>query len=305
MPPERRAEVNYRELLTGLALLVLSAFASSVSLLSVAPVYGATPSSIFHGTGVLVAAASGWFLRYRVDAASLLPVLASWIPTVQYFLFQKSTSLGNPLGPMVTVSSTYLPLILLSVACAGRLIESGLNVNGSFVTRYLPLMGSYVVLCMGINFAKALISECIGYTFLVTRAGLQFTLASLYAALIPSMWLLLAIPSVLFSLTVNVHLALAPMTGVLNSTLHQSGWALLARQDSSTGYISVLENMNEGFRAMRCDHSLLGGQWTKTPMAYNPLVEDPIYAVFTMLEAVRLVVTNEPRFDHTSRALVM
>jgi hypothetical protein len=34
---------------------------------------------------------------------------------------------------------------------------------------------------------------------------------------------------------------------------------------------------------------LLGGQWTKLAPGYRPEVEDPIYAIFAMLEAVRLV----------------
>ena len=82
---------------------------------------------------------------------------------------------------------------------------------------------------------------------------------------------------------------------------------MLARQDSTTGYISVLENNNQGFRVMRCDHSLLGGEWTQMPIGYNPVVKDPVYSVFTMLEAVRLVETEhgEPRDDKDSRALVM
>jgi hypothetical protein len=58
---------------------------------------------------------------------------------------------------------------------------------------------------------------------------------------------------------------------------------------------------------MRCDHSLLGGQWTKLPSGYRPEVEDPIYAIFAMLEAVRLVEPDHgvSRVDADSKALVM
>lgn len=59
---------------------------------------------------------------------------------------------------------------------------------------------------------------------------------------------------------------------------------------------------------MRCDHSLLGGEWTKTPANYNPRLRDPIYAVFAMLEAVRLVEPDDgsrARADKDSSALVM
>ncbi len=129
-------------------------------------------------------------------------------------------------------------------------------------------------------------------------------LAAAYAALIPSKWLVLAIPSIIFSVTSNVHFA--GISGV-NSAIEHEGYSLLARQEAYTGYISVLENQNDGFRVMRCDHSLLGGQWTKLAPGYRPEVEDPIYAIFAMLEAVRLVEPDHgiPRVDADSKALVM
>lgn len=239
----------------------------------------------------------------------MVPVLAFWVPTVQYVLFQMSSSFGNPTGPLVTEIFALYPLVLLSVACAGKMIQSGLNLarHGDLVSEHVPLLGSYVVYSIGENFAKVFISECIGFTFFLTRSGLQLLLAILYSSLVPSKALFLAVPSILFSLTSNVHVPLGPMTGVLNSAIQTEGFKMLARQDSSTGYISVLENMNEGYRAMRCDHSLLGGEWTKMPANYNPVVKDPVYSVFVMLEAVRLAETEhgEPRVDANSRALVM
>src|SRR5207248_10471274 len=87
-----------------------------------------------------------------------------------------------------------------------------------------------------------------------------------------------------------VHMPLPYQTGFLNDTLAGSGYRILARQESVTGYVSVLENVERGFRVMRCDHSLLGGEWLKHPGAEREnLVGEPIYAVFAMLEAVRLV----------------
>ncbi|KAI4109107.1 MAG: hypothetical protein LQ339_001913 [Xanthoria mediterranea] len=74
----------------------------------------------------------------------------------------------------------------------------------------------------------------------------------------------------------------------LNSTLHHLGYSLIARQESYTGYISVLDNNKDGFRVMRCDHSLLGGEWFPQP-GYESQLREPVYAIFVMLEAVRLV----------------
>ena len=308
-------EINLKRLLIGLGLLLLTAFYSPAFLFTLAPVYGAVPPNIFHSYGVAIAAACGWFLKDWIQQISrrraifLLPVLAFWVPTIQYVLFQMSSSFGNPTGPIVTEIFAFYPLVILSVGCAAKLIQSGSNLarHGDVIAEHVPLLGSYIVYSIGENFAKFFISECIGFTFFLTRSGLQFLLAILYSALVPSKWIALAVPSILFSLTANVHVPLGAMTGVLNSAIQTEGYTMLARQDSSTGYISVLENNNEGFRVMKCDHSLLGGEWTQMPVNYNPVVKDPVYSVFVMLEAVRLVEPEhgEPRNDRNSRALVM
>lgn len=307
--------VNTRRLLAGAQLLLLTAFYSPVFMLTLAPVYGSAPAHIFHSYGVALTAAAGWFLKDRVQkllgrqAVFFLPVLALWVPTLEYFLLQQSSTLGNPVGPVITGVLSYYPLVFFSVACAGRLVQLGLNLghDSEIVTEHIPLLSTYVIYSAGEHFAKAFIAKAIGLTSLTSIAGLQFLATVLYAAVVPSKLLLLAIPSVLFTLTSNVHLPLSHTTTAANSVLENEGYGLLARQDSSTGHISVLENLDDGFRVMRCDHSLLGGQWTKMPRNYAPTVHDPIYAVFTMLESIRLVETDhgESRTDADSKALVM
>ena len=111
-----------------------------------------------------------------------------------------------------------------------------------------------------------------------------------------------AVPSIAFNLGFNVHLPLARTTGLLNTTLAQYNYTLLERSESLTGYISVLEDTAQHLRLMRCDHSLLGGEWTNTPRA------EPIFAIFAMLEAVRLVEPDDGasrREDAESKALTM
>lgn len=304
--------VDFYRLGSGAALLVLLAFYSPVMLLVLSPTYGALPAHIFHVYGLGVFAAAGWFLKDQVQlrlgrlAAYMLPVLAFWTPTLQYFVMQQSSKLGNPLGPVITELFGYYPLALLTVAIAGKQIQYSLHLEdmGDVASEHVPLLGSYFVYSMGEHFAKALLSRLIGFTVVFTRAGLQFVIAILYAAVIPSKMLLLAIPSVLFSITADVHFG---GIGGVNSAIQSEGYSILARQESYTGYISVLENHNDGFRVMRCDHSLLGGQWTKMAPGYHPQVQDPVYAVFTMLEAVRLVEYSHGshRVDADSKALVM
>lgn len=305
-----------RQLAVGAALLVLTAFYSVVFLLTLAPVYGSAASHLFHGYGVGIAGVAGWFAKNIVhnlsgrNAVYAVPVLAFWLPVLQYFVTQQTSALGNPAGPIITEIFGLYPLVFLSVASAGKLVQSGLDLSrhGDLVAEHIPLLGSYVVFSAGEHLVKAFLSKFIGSTVLLSRAGLQILVPILYAAAVPSKLLLLAIPSLLFSLTSNEHLPLGYTTRSLNSALVEEGFALLDRQDSTTGYVSVLDNLEEGFRVMRCDHSLLGGQWVKKRHNYNPpAVKDPIYAVFTMLEAVRLVETahGTPRVDAGSNALVM
>ena len=78
----------------------------------------------------------------------------------------------------------------------------------------------------------------------------------------------------------------------LNATLQNAGYSLVARQESHTGYISVIDNLKDGFRVMRCDHSLLGGEWINKPADHPAVFNDPIYSIFVILEAVRLVETK-------------
>ncbi|KAB8074356.1 S-adenosyl-L-methionine-dependent methyltransferase [Aspergillus leporis] len=308
-------QVNSKRLWRGAALLALAAFSSPVFVLTLAPVYGSAPSHIFHGYGVAITAAIGWFLKDHIQQLSnrravyLVPVLAFWYPTIQYFLHQQSSAFGNPTGAIITEVFAFYPFVLLSVACAGRLVQSGLNLDryGDLAKEHVPLIGSYVVYAVSEKIAKSFIAKCIGSFWLFSSTGFQFLVAIVCSAVIPSKWLLLAIPSILFTLTSNVHLPLGGTTSALNSALHEEGFALVDRQESSTGYISVLDNLEDGFRVMRCDHSLLGGQWTKTYRNYKPKVQDPIYAVFSLLEAVRLAETGHghPRVDADSKALVI
>jgi len=76
-----------------------------------------------------------------------------------------------------------------------------------------------------------------------------------------------------------------------------------------TGYISVLENLNEHYRVLRCDHALLGGEWKSTDelRSQGSAGTEPVYAVFQMLEAVRLIETSRtiPNSDRPNKALVI
>ena len=52
-----------RQLVTGAALLVLTAFYSPLTVLTLAPVYGTHGTHVFHAYGVAIVAAVGWFMK--------------------------------------------------------------------------------------------------------------------------------------------------------------------------------------------------------------------------------------------------
>ena len=142
-----------------------------------------------------------------------------------------------------------------------------------------------------------------------SRFGLQAIVSFSYSIFENSykQWAVVNVLPLFHLFFLNPHLPLPYNTAILNATLQAEGYSLVARQESLTGYISVLDNVKDGFRAMRCDHSLLGGEWTNKPEGHPSVLDEPIYAIFVMLEAVRLVEGGQPNVmpDLDKEALVM
>ena len=148
---------------------------------------------------------------------------------------------------------------------------------------------------------------------LYSRFGFQAVAALMYtplgASLERSKLIITALLPLLHLVFVCPHVQMPYNTNVLNRTLQAEGYSLVARQESLTGYISVIDNLNQGYRVMRCDHSLLGGEYLRKPRGsrYN----EPVYTIFLTLEAVRLLrmhTSSENKLQSTSEhkhALVM
>ncbi|EEH21650.1 hypothetical protein PABG_03866 [Paracoccidioides brasiliensis Pb03] len=281
-------------------LLVVTAAYSPISQLTLSPVYGSVPSAAFHRRGMMVTALCGWFGKdqirktFSAKIKNFLPVLAFSIQTIQFFLFRWSSQLGPVYGPLLTEALTYFPLVLLSVSSAATLLDDAdLRRYGESLGNHGPFFGSYILFSTLEKYIGFLLPRYIGRSAVMARIPLQLMAASLYAISFPSKWLVLALPSLLFSSRYNVHFPLEHTTALLNSTLQTENFILLHREESLTGYLSVLENVKERYRVLRCDHSLLGGEWTQMPNTQHPEVREPIYAIFTMLEAVRLINTDD------------
>ncbi|KAL3420876.1 spermine spermidine synthase [Phlyctema vagabunda] len=298
-------------LLQSATLLTLAAIYSNISQLTLSPVYGGIPASIWHSKGVMTACFLGWslnlFLKRQLPLKpiTLLPLIAAYIPTIQFFLFKFSNKLGANYGPPITEALTFLPLLLISVSCTATALDD-LELTSGAKARWIvdaaPGIFSYIFYKSVEFYSSPYILNLVGKSIVMSRVGLQLLLTSIYTILAPSKLLLFALPALLHTSIFNNHFEAPWTTSSLNSTLQASGWSLIDRQDSLTGYISVIESKKDGFRVMRCDHSLLGGEWM---ISSRNRVSEPIYGVFVMLEAIRLIEVPNPVPDALANALVI
>ncbi|KAH7392338.1 S-adenosyl-L-methionine-dependent methyltransferase [Phaeosphaeria sp. MPI-PUGE-AT-0046c] len=304
------------------AILLIAGIASPVSQLNLSPVYGSIPSSLHHQrtmtfTAVAAVIARRGLKRYiPTSLAPYIAVLAYWTPVIQFLLFPYSGKLGIEYGPLIIESLTYFPLLFLSMYAAADLLDavdlSQFSIPRSLSEAVFPTV-SYFTISTVAKASSAFLPNIIGTSVNFTRIGLQTLLASISAFVSPSKLVLFAVPAIFHSLWANPHYASDHSLQITNSTLFANqNYTILARQESVTGYVSVLENnADNAFRLLRCDHSLLGGEWLVTPEAYRKgqRQRESIFAVFVLLEAIRLVEPMEssppPLDDSQKSALVI
>ena len=258
---------------------------------------------------------------------SLLPVFGICIPALQSYLFRLS-SIGPVWGPIITIICTSSPLFSLSVLNVLSIAEDlyidyivpeeagSLQQGMTLAVGYLQL--AFIIACYSIiemiqdTFRPViawLVRSWSGTSAFFSRMGLQAIVSLSYAVLERSYKRLafFGIFPLLHLISTNPHIPLKYNTAALNATLQAGGFSLVARQESLTGYISVVDNVKDGFRVMRCDHSLLGGEWINKPEGHPAVLNEPIYTIFLMLEAVRLVetVSAKSTTDNDKNALIM
>lgn len=248
-------------------------------------------------TAVAALIARNSLKKYMPDSVSeYIAVIAYWTPVIQFFLFQYSSQLGIEYGPLIIESATYFPLLFLTIYAAIDLLDcidlNQFNMPDSLKQVVLPMI-SYTTVSTTSKIAGSIIPSLVGTHVYFTRLGFQMLLGSISAFLTPSRVILLAFPAIMHTLWANPHHASESALIKTNATLAATqNFTILARQESNTGYVSVLENQSDiAFRILRCDHSLLGGEWLVTPEAYDKgqRQRETIFSVFVLLEAVRLV----------------
>ncbi len=296
-------------------LLTLAALSATVSQLALSPVYGGIPSAQWHVRLLMAACFAGWSGNLALNRAlpfrpeKLLPLVALWIPAVQFALGKGSGWLTASWGPLVTEGLTLFPLVALSVACvATELDGADLSWLPGWVADAAPGLGAYGFFKLAERVVGGLAEGYVGRTAWNTRMGMEVVLGASYALVAPSKMLLWTVPALLHTALLNTHVPTSMALARLNSGLAPAGYVVLDRAESITGYVSVVDSPKEGYRVMRCDHSLLGGEWVKflgQGQFKGNQVAEPIYGVFAMLEAVRLVKTPKPILDEEAKALVM
>ncbi|KAI3320196.1 spermine/spermidine synthase [Xylariaceae sp. AK1471] len=289
------------------ALITLTAVYANVSVLTLSPVYGQIAANRLHQYVVWTGLFVGWAGNLALTRAlpiktiTILPLIALQIPMFQFYLFALSSLFGVKYGPAITEALTLFPLVVVSTSCIADILEEA-DLSGlpnSIATSAPGLVSFTLFRYSETAFFKQLVEQ-IGSSLMQTRMALEFVLAATYAIMGRSQLLRYAVPGILHAAFYNTHLMTESATASLNSTLNANGWSLVDRWESNTGYISVLDSHVDGYRVMRCDHSLLGGEWTK--LGRN-IVAEPVYSVFTQLEAIRLVQVPGKVPDNEAHAL--
>ncbi|WWD17253.1 hypothetical protein CI109_101691 [Kwoniella shandongensis] len=120
-------------------------------------------------------------------------------------------------------------------------------------------------------------------------------------ALLPSQALpvLLLFRLPLLILALRQQIFLRPPTSSPYITAHGE-LRVLSSERSLTGQVVVAENLKDGYRFLRCDHSILGGRWIRdvpdkdSPEGKRTEIGDSIFATFNLQEVAVLAQRSDP-----------
>ena len=289
-----------------LALIILMPLCSTAIQLPLTPSHGSVPTMEYHQIVFqsCVVVYFAWRMIYTgrplisfSTQMALIPVLAAWTPVITHFLTPQARRLGPAYNAALIKAVTLLPLQGLILNVVRTSIERSFP-QSDFIAGLGALGLSFGVERAWSSYQVHVLSLFYG----LIRPYMMLLLSLVLMALLPSRWITWALVAFPHTLFYNPHSTFAPSFTNVHRTsrelMLQEGFSLVTKTEGITGYLSVLENVQEGYRIMRCDHSILGGNWItglgswaggERPTLEVGRVAEPIYAVFVMLEAVRLV----------------
>jgi len=312
---------QFAQFLSTLTLICITALVSFVSQIILHPVYGSVATGLHHNSILLITSftplivSSGRLETRKWQAIAMLMISA---PLNLPALFSFSGICGPVWGPVLTQTVLTWPCVFftshtlhrqvkrswaLRILCSVGLVAAIRWSHEFLASRFLPYIG--------ILWSRFSILVYLGLlAILVDNIPLfkrhEFvTLAFTFGPLLPILIYVLSQPHVLPGVTDGLLARLPPE------------YTYLARQESITGMITVVENSVAGYRVLKCDHSLLGGLWTgikKRELEEELLLGDldsrsvdeaeSVYTAFYLQEAARLVERND-RDSRGDKALIM
>ena len=303
-----------------LLLLSLAALSSAVCPLNHAPIFVALPASRYHQRTIAIVTLVAVLLTCldrlkRIKTSIVLILLSVHALCIQIVAGWSWSRFDRLVGPVAASIGREvcqcLPFVVGSLLIIAQRITA-------LARREYGRTGPPALLTSavsGITFvlmekqASETIPELVR-TSIFINAALQPIIAGIYALACPwkARWGILT--ALYFAMLLDSHMPL-PWSKIEHSPLlSKAHFTVLERKQSLTGYVSVLENTRDQYRVLRCDHSLLGGIWMPTVERVQDgiVVAEPVFPVFTTLEAVRLIESIDPSQEDTApqpSALIM
>lgn len=316
------------------ALVAVLSFVSYVSQIILNPIYGSTGTSLHHSNVIFtISTATSLFTHLGFLGLDFLPPRNSKIlgiiliasPLVLPVLFGYSGEWGPVWGPVLSQGVMTWPAVFIVSHDISKFVLR--KVVGVYEVRHSLALPAFLALSTSIGLTillhvsqrwiyHPLVHPYIGILWSRFTSLLYLGLATLLIDNYPTgirssgarqQWYNLAITYATFLPFVLIALNRGHVQPTVSPTLLArlpSEYTYLARKESITGMISVVENSKAGYRVLKCDHSLLGGIWYG--MKYNELAAqgvkpellgkkslsgaESVYTAFLVQEAVRLVV---------------
>lgn len=311
-----------RSLLYSISLLTIGATISQLSRLQLNPLYGEQSVSAPYPPLHFATLSFGLTLPLicHEKLPHIAPLMAVATPMMQHSPLLRKPGLeylGIKYIPLLTELLTSVPLVSLLIFHAFRTLQSDQLFNKRSLRTLLMLLVSGYYLFAQWTIAAFLPLHFAHGHFLTSRASLYWGVCAFISLHFPLKNTLigLSIYLVVFAVSPTSALSSRFVTSLptdfglkhANKVLEPHGWKVLERGEGVTGYVSVLEKTDMNYRLLRCDHSLLGGEWLLTEerrVKEGWTKEEPVFGVFEMLEAVRLVKGLDSA-KQQERALVM